>query len=167
MADSTTPTNEVHPLSDLYPKAGGINFRYLELNGQKVKWQVIPIQINQGGARFDFKEQSHQTNDRIIGVVITTDDILDADGNIKTDAQKCINDSSIQLSIDNEELFPNDFACELISQKQGKTLYQCLYPCNERAFGSIIEGCIKSSSTLYTGQFTAKLHLCCIANKKN
>lgn len=166
MEENVNTTEQLpHPLSDLYPKAGGVNFRYLELNGQKLKWQVIPVQITAAGTTFPIKDEAHMTDDRIIGVVLTNDDIFNADGGIKSEAEKCINDSLIKLSIDNEELFPSDFSAELISQKIGKTLYQCMYPCNERAFGSQIEGHIKSSTKLFTRPFTVKVHLLCIANK--
>lgn len=165
-ANETPQSNNTMPLDDNKAKTGGVNFRYLELNKEKVKWEVFPIQINAAGQRFDINEQTRQTDRTIIGVVITTDDIFDADGNVKTDAQKCINDSTINLLIDSQELFPSDFACELISQKQGKTMYECVYPCYERAAGSMVTGYIKSSSNLYTRPFTAKIHICCIADDK-
>lgn len=153
-------------VNDQMPKYGGINFRYLELNKKHVKWEVVTIPINGPSARFDFTHKTLDTNDVVVGVVLTTDDIFDADGNVKTDAQKCINDSSISFSIDSDVLFPDDFACELITQKQGKTMSECIYPCYERAHGSQVTGYIKSSGTLFTGPFNVKMHLCCIANDK-
>lgn len=149
-------------INDQMAKYGGINFRYLELNKQKVKWQVVTIPITGPSARFVINDKTLDTNDYVVGVVITTDDIFDSEGNVKLDAQKCINDSSISLTIDGETLFPSDFACELITQKQGRTMYECAYPCFERAHGSQIEGFIQSSGNLFTGPFSVKLHLCCI-----
>ncbi len=155
-------------IDDSKTKTGGVNFRYLELNNEKIKWQVLPIEISGANTRFDIPSdaQTIQSNDKVIGVVITTDDIFNADGTIKNDAEKCINDSTISLSIDNEELFPDGFSCELVSQKIGKTMFECMHPCYEKAAGSKISGYIKSSANLYTRPFKARIHLCCSQSKK-
>ncbi|MBQ9212570.1 MAG: hypothetical protein IJ150_01335 [Bacteroidales bacterium] len=133
--------------------AGGVNVRYLELNGVKLKHQIITIRISEGGKRYAFETQAQVTNDRILGIMLTTTE------SERDDELKCINDSTIQLTIDNEEILPDGFDCSLISQKIGNAFYDNVYPINERADGSLIKGTITSSSSYFKEPFDVKLYL--------
>ena len=64
----------------------------------------------------------------------------------KEDAYKIINDSTIQLTIDNEEILPDGFDCSLITSKIGNAFYDNVYPVNERADGSLVKGSFTSGS---------------------
>jgi len=133
--------------------SGGINVRYLELNGVRLKHQILTVRIDGGGKRFAFETQAHVTNERILGVMLVSTETE------KNDALKCINDSQMQLTIDNEEILPDGFDCSLISSKTGNAFYDNIYPVNERADGSLIKGTITSSNTLFVNPFDVKIYL--------
>lgn len=140
--------------------AGGVNVRYLELNGVKLKHQIITIRVDGAGKRIAFETQAQVTNDRILGLMLTTTE------EERDDEIKCINDSVMQLTIDNEEILPDGFDCSLISQKTGNAFYDNVYPVNERADGSLIKGSITVSSTLYVKPFDVKLYLWCVTKPR-
>ena len=151
---------------DIYPfplmdrvVAGGVNVRYLELNGVKLKHQIITIRVDAAGKRFAFETQSKVTNDRILGIMLTTTETAD-------DVYKNINDSTIQLTIDNEEILPDGFDCSLISQKIGNAFYDNVYPCNERADGSLIKGSFTSGTENFVNPYDVKLYLWCVSKPR-
>ena len=120
------------PIGDT-PVNAGINVRYLQLNNVRLKMQIITVKINSPATRFAFETQAQITNDRIIGIILTSNETGE-------DITKQINESTMQLTIDNEEILPDGFDCSLISAKSGNSFFENIYPCNERADGSLIKG---------------------------
>lgn len=120
--------------------SGGVNVRYLELNGVRLKHQIITVKVTAPNTRVAFETQANVTNDRILGIMIVSCE------KEKEDAYKIINDSTIQLTIDNEEILPDGFDCSLITSKIGNAFYDNVYPVNERADGSLVKGSFTSGS---------------------
>lgn len=130
------PNNSVRSLIDGKDKYtnGGVDVRYLELQGVRTKFQILTLNVTKPSERFPFETQAHVTNDRIVGVTITTDEVAD------NPEQKYINNSTIQMSIDNEEILPDGFDTSLISAKLDNDFYANIYRINERADGSLVKG---------------------------
>lgn len=148
------------PIGDT-PVNAGINVRYLQLNKVRLKFQIITVKVQSPGVRIPFETQAQITNDRIVGIVLTSNETGD-------DINKLINESTIQLTIDNEEILPDGFDCSLISAKSGNSFYENVYPCNERADGSLIKGNIiaPNSASFPTGGFTVKIYLYSVTKPK-
>ena len=123
----------------------GIQMTAEPLGKRKLKWQVIPLQIPfdittsmdpESGVetkkivlkRKQFETTAHKTNERIVGITL------------HSDFEKALDESQIQLSIDNEEILPDSFDCCLIAAKKDVGFYKNMYRLNERANGSLIKG---------------------------
>lgn len=146
------------PIGDT-PVNAGINVRYLQLNNVRLKMQIITVKIDTPSTRFAFETQAQITNDRIIGIILTSNETGE-------DITKQINESTMQLTIDNEEILPDGFDCSLISAKSGNSFFENIYPCNERADGSLIKGYIASSNSASFTPFTAKINLWSVTKPK-
>ena len=72
----------------------------------------------------------------------------------------------MQLTIDNEEILPDGFDCSLISAKSGNSFFENVYPCNERADGSLIKGYIASANSNNFHQYTVKINLWSVTKPK-
>lgn len=143
----------------------GIKMEAEPLGKRKLKWQVITLQIpfdveeiketvtkevqgtdEEGNPtttteteekvtghriinyRKPFETTSHKTNERIVGITL------------HSDFEDALNESTIQLSIDNEEILPEEFDCSLIAAKKDVGFYKNMYRLNERANGSLLKG---------------------------
>ncbi len=146
------------PIGDT-PVSAGINVRYLQLNNVRLKMQIITVKINTPNTRFAFETQAQITNDRIVGIILTSNETGE-------DITKQINESTMQLTIDNEEILPDGFDCSLISAKSGNSFFENIYPCNERADGSLIKGYIASSNSASFTPFTVKINLWSVTKPK-
>ena len=146
------------PIGDT-PVNAGINVRYLQLNNVRLKMQIITVKINTPNTRFAFETQAQITNDRIIGIILTSNETGE-------DITKQINESTMQLTIDNEEILPDGFDCSLISAKSGNSFFENVYPCNERADGSLIKGYIASTNSNNFHQYTVKINLWSVTKPK-
>lgn len=144
--------------------SGGVNVRYLELNGVRLKHQIITVKVTAPNTRIPFETQANVTNERILGVMLVSCE------KEKDDTYKIINDSTIQLTIDNEEILPDGFDCSLISSKITNAFYDNIYPCNERADGSLIKGSFISGDVQREGAtfqpFDVKIYLWSISKPK-
>ena len=138
-----------------------INIRYLQINNVRLKHQIITVKVQTPNVRIPFETQAQITNDRIIGIVLTSNETGE-------DINKLINESTMQLTIDNEEILPDGFDCSLISAKSGNSFYENIYPCNERADGSLIKGYITApnSPNFPTQGFTVKIYLYSVTKPK-
>lgn len=130
------PTNSVQSLVEGKDKFtnGGVDVRYLEIQGVRTKFQIVTINVDKPNEVFPFETQSLVTNDRIVGITLTTNEVA------KDPEEKYINNSTIQLSVDNEEILPDGFDTSLISAKLDNDFYGNIYRINERADGSLIKG---------------------------
>lgn len=146
------------PVGDT-PVNAGINVRYLQINNVRLKMQIITVKITSPNTRFTFETQAQITNDRIIGIILTSNETGD-------DITKQINESTMQLTIDNEEILPDGFDCSLISAKSGNSFFENIYPCNERADGSLIKGYIASSNSASFTPFNVKINLWSVTKPK-
>ncbi len=130
------PNNSVRSLvegRDQYTN-GGVDVRYLELKGVRTKFQIHTIRVTKADERYPIDLLSNVTNDRIVGICLTSNET-------STDPeQKYINNSQLQISIDNEEILPDGFDTSLISAKLDNDFYGNIYRINERADGSQIKG---------------------------
>ena len=122
----------------------GILMQAEPLGKRKLKWQVITLQIpfdvkttvdGTGNEitrittyRKQFETTAHKTNERIIGITL------------HSDFEKALDESTILLGIDNEEILPDSFDCSLIAAKKDVGFYKNMYRLNERANGSLIKG---------------------------
>ncbi|MBQ3658322.1 MAG: hypothetical protein II956_16010 [Bacteroidales bacterium] len=123
----------------------GIQMLAEPLGKRKLKWQIITLQIpfdikatidstnsvevtKISHYRKPFETTAHKTNERIIGITL------------HSDFEEALNESTIQLSIDNEEILPESFDCSLITAKKDVGFYKNMYRLNERANGSLIKG---------------------------
>lgn len=127
----------------------GISMNAEPLGKRKLKWQVytitVPFTIEYNGngmpiaikhSRVAFETTSHKTNERVVGITLYSDF---KDG---------LNESTIQFSIDSEEILPSNFDCSLISTKKDVGFYKNMYRMNERANGSLIKGEYTDNSLL-------------------
>ena len=146
------------PIGD-NPVNAGINVRYLQMNGVRLKIQVITVKVTSPNTRFAFETQAQITNDRIVGIILTSDETGE-------DINKLINESTMQLTIYNEEILPDGFDCSLISAKSGNSFFENVYPCNERADGSLIKGYIASANSNNFHQYTVKINLWSVTKPK-
>ena len=157
-APQQTPIN--FPVGE--PAVGSyINIRHLQLANVRLKHQIITVKVQTPNVRIPFETQAQITNDRIIGIVLTSNETGD-------DTQKLINESTMQLTIDNEEILPDGFDCSLISAKSGNSFYENIYPCNERADGSLIKGYITApnAANFPVQGFTVKIYLYSVTKPK-
>lgn len=132
------------------------------LGKRKLKWQVITLQIpfdvkttvdGSGNEitrittfRKQFETTAHKTNERIIGITL------------HSDFEEALNESTIQLGIDNEEILPDSFDCSLIAAKKDVGFYKNMYRLNERANGSLIKGTYNGGALLSDAQEWLKTH---------
>ena len=164
----------------------GIEMVAEPLGKRKLVWQVVTLQVpfnvttttdpNTGvettkisHARKQFETLANTTNERIIGVTL------------HSDFEKALDESTIQLSIDNQEILPESFDCSLISAKNDVAFYDNMYRINERADGALVKGTYvgggllpdaqewlashpNASRSNNTGEYfyTVKLYLWCI-----
>lgn len=141
----------------------GISMNAEPLGKRKLKWQVITLQVpfdvkttvnaetgiettKISNYRKPFETTAHKTNERIIGVTL------------HSDFEEALDESTIQMSIDNEEIFPDTFDCCLISSKKDVGFYKNMYRLNERANGSLIKGTFIGSVLLPDAQKWLETH---------
>jgi hypothetical protein len=111
------------------------------LGKRKLKWQVLTFKVpfelvlndNMGiisivHSRVQIDTTSHKTNERIIGITL------------HSDFEAALNESTLQFSIDSEEIIPSGFDCSLIAAKKDVGFYKNMYRLNERANGSLLKG---------------------------
>ncbi len=159
------PDNSVRSLvdgRDAYTKAG-VDVRYLELKGVRTKFQIHTISVTKPDDRYPFDLLANVTNDRIVGITITSNETA-------TDPeQKYINNSQLQLSIDNEEILPDGFDTSLVSAKIDKGFYENIYRINERADGAQIKGTFTCGPRIgeIFKPFKLKIYLWSITKPKN
>ena len=120
----------------------GISMNAEPLGKRKLKFQIYTLQIpfelvrstNDGSVigvvhhRVQFETTAHKTNDRIVGITL------------HSNFEEALNESTIQFSLDSEEVFPSGFDCSLIASKRDVGLYKNMYRVNERANGALIKG---------------------------
>ncbi len=134
--------------------------KYLPLQGQKMRHQIVTIHVDQKNKRYQFDTIAHTTNKRIVGVFVTSTERGD-------DNSKSIMDSTMSLTIDNEEILPDGFDCSLICEKTVNSFYDHPYIMNERADGSTIKGTYVSSANvdIPAGGYDVKIYLWCVVKK--
>ena len=98
---------------------------------KNMKWQVITVNVFKAGEHVKINDLASVTNERIRGIVLT------ASTSFAYDALKR---AYMDLTIDQEEVFPQDFDTSLILKLDECTLKQCLLNCNFHADGSQITG---------------------------
>jgi len=162
----------------------GIKMEAEPLGKRKLKWQIYTLQVpfdvketeTEDGKvtkitnfRKAFETTANKTNERIIGITL------------HSDFEEALNQSTIQLSLDSEEIFPDGFDCSLIGAKNDVGFYKNMYRVNERANGALIKGTFVGGTLLPDAQkwlethpnaqrnantgeyyFTVKLYLWCI-----
>ena len=139
----------------------GVSDNMAKMYGARHKFQIISKLITAGNTRYTIDTTTNTTNERVVGIMLTTSE------EEKDEAQKCINDSTLQLSIDNEEIFPDGFDCSLISSKLSAGFYDNVYAnVNEKADGTVVKGTFVSSATMFKKPFTLKIYLICEAKPK-
>ena len=121
----------------------GISMNAEPLGKRKLKWQVYTLQVpfnvksedadgvvttKVANFRRQFETTAHKTNERIVGITL------------HSDFEEALNQSTISLSLDNEEILPEGFDCSLIAAKEDVGFYKNMYRVNERANGALIKG---------------------------
>ncbi len=140
----------------------GISMNAEPLGKRKLKWQTITLQVpfnitttvdGSGNEttkithfRVPIETTSHKTNERIIGITL------------HSDFEAALNESTIQLSIDSEEILPETFDCSLIAAKSDVGFYKNMYRLNERANGSLIKGTYVGGGLLPDAQAWLESH---------
>ncbi len=153
---------DIVPHQDSITKAG-IAIMAEPLGKRKLVWQVVTLQIpfnvtktidsNTGvettkisHSRKQFETLANTTNERIIGITM------------HSDFEEALNESTIQLSIDNQEILPESFDCSLISAKNDVNFYDNMYRINERADGSLVKGTYVGGGLLPDAQAWLESH---------
>ncbi len=141
----------------------GIQMTAEPLGKRKLKWQVITLQVpfdvkttvnaetgiettKMTNYRKPFETTAHKTNERIVGITL------------HSDFEEALDESTFQMSIDNEEIFPDTFDCSLISSKKDVGFYKNMYRLNERANGSLIKGTFVGGGLLPDAQKWLETH---------
>lgn len=98
---------------------------------KNMKWQVITVTVNRQGEHIKINDLAAVTNTRIRGIILTTATEV---------AYKNLKRGYMDLTIDQQEVFPQDFDTQLILKLDECTLKQCMLACDFRADGSQITG---------------------------
>lgn len=77
---------------------GGVTVR---IPGVKFDFQTYPIHVSSPETRYDFEFLTKNTNNRVCGFMMISNEIID------NELRSNINHSTIQLTIDNEEIIPS------------------------------------------------------------
>lgn len=140
---------------------GGVQVNFHSLNGVRLKFQVVTIDVKAAGSRYQFETQSNITNDRIVGITMTSTE------NAKDSFSSNLNNSTMQLTIDNEEIIPDGSDCSLFSAKLTSGFYENMYRINERADGSLVKGSYTSGTQNFpTGGYKVKIYLWSVTKPK-
>lgn len=154
------PVDQMTDGKDLLSK-GGVNINFHSLNGVRLKFQIITVDVKAAGSRYQFETQANITNDRIVGITLTSTE------NAKDAFSSNLNDSTMQLTIDNEEIIPDNADCSLFSAKLNSGFYENMYRINERADGSLIKGNYTSGTKNFpAGGYKVKIYLWSVTKPK-
>ncbi len=166
---NSIPNNPLNPASQpgqpngpFGVESGGVRVTYNMLSGERMDFQMQTINVTAANSRYDFDFLAKVTNERILGFFITSTEVVD------NELKSNLNHSTIQLTIDNEEIIPANTDAALFSSKINAGFYENIYPCNEKAAGSQVKGTfISGGESTWHGPYEAKLYFWSSKKKKN
>lgn len=140
----------------------GVSVEFQDLKGVRLRHQIITKHVSEKGERIPIDTVADMGNDRIVGILIVSTEL-------GAEESKSVNDSEIQLTIDNEEIFPEGFPAKLVSSKLTNTFYENNYRFNERANGCVIKGTYTASKRVEVGPegYDIKIILWSVTKPKN
>lgn len=141
--------------------SGGVQVSYNRMSAERMDFQIQTIKVTQPNTRYDFDMLAKITNDRILGFFMTSTEMVD------NELKSNVNHSTIQLTIDNEEIISAGVDASLFTSKISSGYYENIYPLNEKADGSQIKGAFISGpeSSFPVGGYEVKLYFW--SSKKN
>ncbi len=138
---------------------GGVRVTYNMLS-ERMDFQMHTIKVTEANKRYDFDFLAKVTNERILGFFMTSTEVVD------NELKSNLNHSTIQLTIDNEEIIPANTDAALFSSKINSGFYENIYPCNEKAAGSQVKGSyISGGESTFKNPYEVKLYFW--SSKKN
>lgn len=164
---NSIPNNPLNPQSQpaqpngpYGAEAGGVRVTYNQMH-ERMDFQIHTIKVTEANKRYDFDLLAKITNERILGFFMTSTEVVD------NELKSNLNHSTVQLTIDNEEIIPNDTDASLFSSKINAGFYENIYPCNEKANGSQIKGAyISGGESTFKGPYEVKLYFWSSKKKK-
>ncbi len=115
-----------------------------------IKYQIIRINVPAAGATVGININSDKLYKKVTGILVTVPYIM-----------SFLNKSTLSLSINDQEVFPDDFEVKLITCDSFVPTNERFYKLEEAADGSTVKGKFKDGGAMngVTYPYTANLYL--------
>jgi hypothetical protein len=115
-----------------------------------IKYQIVKINVPSAGAMVNINFNSDKLYKKITGILVTVPYVM-----------SFLNKSTLSLSINDQEVFPDDFEVKLITCDSYVPTNERFYKLEEDADGSTVKGKFKDGGAMngITYPYTAYLYL--------